>query len=241
MSAPTGPTPVPSVVDDIAAGRPVAAVWVNELGGVTFQIGTGERREFVKTAPAGRPHLLTAEAERMRWAARFTPVPRLIAVGDGWLHTAGMPGRSAVDPRWLAAPRTAVRAIGSGLRRLHDTLPVAGCPFDWSVPTRLRREVPAQARATVGEAPPVDRMVVCHGDACAPNTLIGDDGAFSAHVDLGDLGVADRWADIAVALLSLSWNFGPADWEDELLAAYGVRRDAVRIDYYQRLWQAGDA
>ncbi|MGA5465321.1 phosphotransferase [Mycobacterium sp. NPDC050041] len=240
MSAPTGPTPVPPVVDAIAAGRPVAAVWVNELGGVTFQIGTGDRREFVKIAPAGRPHLLAAEAERMRWAAGFVRVPRVIGAGAGWLHTAGMPGRSAVDPHWLAAPRTAVRAIGSGLRRLHDTLPVAGCPFDWSVQTRLRREVPPETRASMGEVPPVGRMVVCHGDACAPNTLIDDDGVFAGHVDLGDLGVADQWADIAVALLSLSWNFGPADWEDELLAAYGVARDATRIDYYQRLWRAGD-
>jgi hypothetical protein len=39
----------------------------------------------------------------------------------------------------------------------------------------------------------------------------------------------------------LSWSFGPADREDELLAAYGVQRDAVRIDYYQRLSRAGDA
>ena len=47
--------------------------------------------------------------------------------------------------------------------------------------------------------PRIDRLVVCHGDACAPNTLLHDDGRFAAHVDLGSLGVADRWADIAVA------------------------------------------
>ena len=63
--------------------------------------------------------------------------------------------------------------------------------------------------------------MVCHGDACAPNTLIDDDGRCCGHVDLGDLGVADRWADLAVAMLSLSWNYAGA-WEDELLDAYGV-------------------
>ena len=30
--------PTPSVVTEIAAGRAVDAVWVNELGGVTFAI-----------------------------------------------------------------------------------------------------------------------------------------------------------------------------------------------------------
>ena len=36
---------------------------------------------------------------------------------------------SAVDPQWVADPRTAARAIGAGLRLLHDALPVADCPF----------------------------------------------------------------------------------------------------------------
>ncbi|WP_208103792.1 hypothetical protein [Mycolicibacterium sp. CBMA 226] len=39
MTFPSGPVPVPDVVDRLAAGRPVTAVWENELGGVTFAIG----------------------------------------------------------------------------------------------------------------------------------------------------------------------------------------------------------
>ncbi len=81
--------------------------------------------------------------------------------------------------------------------------------------------------------------MVCHGDACAPNTMISDDGEWCGHVDFGDLGIADRWADLAVALLSLSWNYR-GDWEDELLDAYGIERDPVRIEYYQRLWDAAE-
>ena len=59
--------------------------------------------------------------------------------------------------------------------------------------------------------------------------MIGDDGRCCGHVDLGDLGVADRWADIAVAMLSLSWNY-PGSWEGELLDAYGVDADPARIE-----------
>jgi kanamycin kinase len=240
VTVPIGPTPVPAVVSEIAAGRPVAAVWVNELGGVTFAVDGGS--EYVKVAPPRWVHHVVAEADRLGWAGSYVRVPRVLGTGEGWLHTAGLAGRSAVDPRWVAEPATAARAIGAGLRLLHDALPVPDCPFDWSVPARLS-ELTREARRGLTAPPPIDRLVVCHGDACAPNTLIGDDGRCCGHVDLGDLGVADRWADLAVAMLSLSWNY-PAGWagtwEHDLLDAYGVAADPTRIDYYQRLWQAGD-
>ena len=84
--------------------------------------------------------------------------------------------------------------------------------------------------------PDIDRLVVCHGDACAPNTLVADDGRWSGHVDLGALGVADRWADLAIATWSTQWNYGDG-WEDALLDAYGIAPDPERTDYYRRLWE----
>ena len=54
-------------------------------------------------------------------------------------------------------------------------------------------------------------------------------------VDFGDLGVGDRWADLAIASLSLDWNFGEGH-QAEFFDAYGVEPDAERIDYYRRLW-----
>jgi kanamycin kinase len=59
----------------------------------------------------------------------------------------------------------------------------------------------------------------------------------AGHVDLGRTGVADRWADLAVATWSAIWNLGPG-WEAELLAAYGVDPDAERSAYYRLLWDA---
>jgi kanamycin kinase len=86
----------------------------------------------------------------------------------------------------------------------------------------------------LADIPPVDKLVVCHGDTCAPNTLIDEDGNCSGHVDLDLLGVADRWADLAVATWSTTWNYGPG-WEEPLLAAYGVDPDWERIRYYRLL------
>jgi kanamycin kinase len=223
VTRPRQPVPVPDAVTGIAAGRPVTAVWLNELGGVTWSVGGGT--DFVKVYPVAHSDLLTAEAARLRWARRFVDVPRVLSTGPGWLHTAGLPGRSAVDPFWVARPEVAAVAIGTGLRRFHDSLPVQACPF-------------GPPSSTSG-APPADRLVVCHGDACAPNTLIGDDGRCSGHVDLGDLGVADRWADLAIATLSLGWNYPTID-ENVLFDAYGINPDPERIAYYRDRWAAGD-
>jgi kanamycin kinase len=72
----------------------------------------------------------------------------------------------------------------------------------------------------------------------APNTLIADDGTCAGRVDLGVLGIADRWADLAVATWSTTWNHGPR-WEDRLLAAYGIAPEPVRTRYYRLLWDLG--
>ena len=238
MSIPVDPITAPARVKALAAGAALTPVWRNDLGGVTFATDDGR---YIKQGPRNAETSMAGEAQRLRWAARFTPVPRVLEEGADatteWLVTAAMPGRSAVDPRWVAEPAVAVRAIGEGLRALHDALPVTECPYDWGVPARVENATERGIR--VPEAlrvpPPTDRLVVCHGDACAPNTLLDDDGSWTAHVDLGALGVADRWADIAVAAMSTGWNYGPG-WEDALLAAYGVDPDPQRMAFYQELW-----
>ncbi len=229
----------PRVVDRLAGGDTVRPVWLNQLGGLTFAIGTDRYLKWMPPGSAAGD--LAAEAARLAWAAPHTPVPRVLDSGsdaDGaWLLTAALPGRSAVDERWQADPRTAVRAAGAGLRAMHDSLPVDTCPFSWSVETRVARARVLGADPDPGPQPPVDVLVVCHGDACLPNTLIHDDGRWSAHVDLGSLGAADRWADLAIATYSTLWNYG-LGWEEELLEAYGVTRDRERIGYYRQLWDS---
>jgi kanamycin kinase len=238
---PQGDVPVPAPIARCAEGRPVAAVWVNNRGGVAFRIGgdgadSGDGAElYAKWAPAGTELDLAAEAERLAWAVRHTRVPRPVAHGadeDGaWLVTEALPGLSAVSDRWRADPATAVRAMGEGLRALHERLPVGDCPFTWSVEERRKApDVPAD----LPEPPPHDRLVVCHGDACAPNTLLDDDGRWFAHVDFGAMGVADRWADLAIGSWNLDWNFGPG-WEGAYFDAYGITPDPERLAYYRAL------
>jgi kanamycin kinase len=205
VTVPSEPVPVPEVVADIAAGRPVVAVWVNELGGVTFELDGG--REYVKVSSPEWTHHLVAERERLAWAAP---------------HPGGTLGRRPSLGRRSAHGGAGDRSgFASAARRA------------------ARRRVSVRPTAVGDRCTAYRPARVCHGDACAPNTLIGDDCRCCGHVDLGDLGIADRWADIAIAMLSLSWNY-PGSWEGELLDAYGVDADPARIEAYQRLWNAGD-
>jgi aminoglycoside phosphotransferase len=256
-------TAAPAPVLAAAAGRTVRAVWENELGGITFEVGAGTDRCFVKWAPAASGIDLSAEAARLSWAVAFTPVPQLLSQGaddtGSWIVTAALPGQFAVADRWRADPATAVTAIGEGLRAMHEAAASAACPFSWMAAdrladTRLRaaegRIDPARwhpvhqplgndrALELLADVPPTDRLVICHGDSCAPNTLLTDDGRWSGHVDLGELGVGDRWADLAVGTWSTEWNYGPG-WDKHLLAAYGVPPDPDRTRYYRLRWDLG--
>lgn len=224
-----GDDPVPDIVREISAGRPFELAWRNELGGLTFRIGDA----FVKWNPPATGVDLERERVRLEWLAGRHPAPRVLDHGhDGeaqWLLTKALPGASAVGDTWRARRSEAIRAIATGLRALH-AIGVVDFPTAWT------REVwVGRAPSSIGPRPPTDEPVLVHGDACAPNTLIGADGRWVGNVDFGDLAVGDRWADLAVASMSLDWNFGTGR-QEEFFEAYGIAPDADRIRYYRALW-----
>ncbi len=256
---PTSPVEVPRAVARLLARREADVVWRNELGGLTFRVEDGAASSFLKWQPHGTSIDLSSEVPRLGWAANFVTVPEVLDFGrdevGSWLVTRAIDGESAVSQRWTREPRTAAVAIGEGLRALHDALPVSSCPFQWRAAERVlaarRRAHGLAGHDGVGSpnvAPPSDAvalsdlsevpsedLVVCHGDACAPNTIIGSNGHWRAHVDLGRLGVGDRWADLAIAAWSTVWNYGEG-FESTLYEAYGVAPDTQKIRYYRLLW-----
>lgn len=146
---------VPPALAAWVAGRRTRLVWVNERGGLTFEVGAGAGRCFAKWAPAASGIDLSAEQTRLAWASAFTPVPRVLAGGaddlGSWMATGALPGQSAVSVRWRANPTRAVPALGEGLRALHDALPVPACPFSWQNAQRVEQVHP---RAAAGQLDP---------------------------------------------------------------------------------------
>ena len=213
----------------IADPVPPELVWRNELGGQTWRLGD----RYLKWSPHAAGIDLGRQTERLRWLEGRHPAPHVLRSGDDgvgqWILTTAIAADTAVSTFWRAHPEQAVRSIAEGLRRLHE-LPVLDVPPYWeSWVTRT----PSQ----LGPRPPVDIPVLVHGDACSPNTLVDATGCFAAHVDVGDLAVGDRWADLAVGAMSLEWNYGPG-WDSLFFDVYGVKPDPARIAYYGALWES---
>ena len=221
---------VPGIVHALAGEGEPELVWRNELGGLTFRLGD----RFLKWNPASSGIDLERELERLRWISARHPAPKPVdhgIDGDGqWLVTEALPGDSAVGDTWRARRPEAIGAIATGLRAIH-AIPIDDFPGDWSAQVWVGRQP-----ASLGTRPPIDDPVVVHGDACAPNTLISEEGLWTGNVDFGDLAVGDRWADLAIASMSLDWNFGEGH-QQELFDAYGIEVDEERIRYYRSLWE----
>ena len=188
---------------------------------------------FAKVDTEGRYPTLRGESERMVWAAAYLPVPTVVALeqqgGTTILLTEALPGRDATDEVWRDDLGALVAALGRGLRAFHEAVGEEWCPFRFDIERALehvRRRVatddidpagfhedhrhlsPAAALAELEATAPADEdLVVCHGDYCPPNVLLRD-GAVTGYVDLGELGAADRWWDVATGGWSTCWNFG---------------------------------
>lgn len=214
---------------------------------------------FAKTSFSGVYPSLEEERARIVWAEPHIPVPHVVDFGTDegvdWLLMDALPG---VDASKCKEDQEAiVRALGEGLRRFHEVGPVDACPFDFSLDPALAH---CKARIDAGveeweglhddfkpehtpqtaleelfaTRPSSEDLVVCHGDYCFPNMLI-EDGVVTGYIDLGELGVADRWWDIAVGAWSVTWNVDPK-WEPVFYEAYGVEPDPARIRFYRLMY-----
>jgi kanamycin kinase len=232
-------------------------VWQNLIGGLTFRVRPGRASpctpeyeaaggaRYLKYSPASASTEvpLSAEVSRLQWAGEYIAVPkvldfRVLPTGEEVLLTSAILGRSAVDPYWKARSSEAATAVGKGLRQLHDALPVKDCPFSWSVADRVSKQglTPDDAAQFQQTTPELD-LVVCHGDPCVPNTILTDFGTVAGYVDLGELGVADRWADLAVAARNAEWNYG-AGCDKYVYEGYGLAPNQEKIGFYLSLWDA---
>jgi kanamycin kinase len=219
------------------------------------------RMAYAKVGSTGIYPTLADERDRLVWCSRWTTVPEVLDYDEdgelAWIVTAPLAGVDATIEKLRSDPAWLVPLLGAGLRAFHDTMPVGECPFDFRLDTALDhcalrvsdettawdglrgrndRLTPAQALAELRRSRPASEdVVVCHGDYCFPNVFIAD-GRITGYLDVGELGLADRWWDIAIGAWSTTWNVDPK-WEPLFYEGYGIEPDPGRIAYYRLLYE----
>jgi len=160
------------------------------------------------------------EAARLVWLADTdVDCPEVIDAGPGWMLTSALAGRDAAEP-WPAELRSGVLdAMADTLLALH-----ALDPFDCPFQTRY----PAHPLST--------GRVVTHGDFCCPNVFVHADGRRPAGVlDVGWLGVADAYVDLATTVMTLTRlnpQYGGRSAAQRVFDRYGADLDDPRVADY---------
>lgn len=258
---PATPEPLPPDLSALVAGRTWRRDLVGEAGAAVHRLSLpGALDLYLKHGRGEVARDIADEAARLRWLAAHVATPRVVQVStaddEAWLLTTALLGRTAYDLMTAAPVQAPIIAdrIAAFLRSLH-AIPPAQCPFDSSPERRLDL---AHARMQAGLVdiddfdaahegwtaqqvwnemialrPAQLDLVVTHGDYSLDNILL-DDGQVSGCIDLGRLGVADRYQDLAIA-----WNcldeFGP-DLQARFITAYGLAElDEARLRFHLAL------
>jgi len=85
---------------------------------------------------------------------------------------------------------------------------------------------------------PEEDLVLSHGDYCLPN-IFGNKNQLSGFIDIGRMGIADRWQDIALCYRSLRDNMNGSyggkvyDFNPNLLfEALKIEKNEEKLNYY---------
>jgi aminoglycoside 3'-phosphotransferase-2 len=239
----------------VDGGRSASEVWrATRADGTTVYL-----KMAAPAGPGDGSELLRAEHDRLQWLAGRLPVPEVVAWADdhetGQVHlvTTALSGHPASSDEHRGDVETLIRALASGLRAVH-ALPVEGCPFDTRLDVRLAE---AEARVAAGlvdeddfepayrrytasrlfelltaSRPSGDEdVVVVHGDYSLANVLLDGD-TIAGYLDVGRLGVADRYVDLAVAARDIANLISPHAL-GPFFDAYGIDQpELLKLDFY---------
>lgn len=212
------------------------------------------------------------EKNIVAWLDGRIPVPKIpiYCVENETAYTlmSKVPGKMLCDEAYLHTPAKLIKLVAEGLKMLWN-VDVNDCPCRvsrleerlkaarWNVENgmvdldNVEPETfgpngflsPMELLTWLEQNRPREDIVLTHGDFCLPNIFVDHD-KISGFIDLGKMGPADRWQDIAIALRSLAHNFsgryhnGTAYFRFEprmLLDELGIEMDERKNRYYMLL------
>lgn len=214
-----------------------------------------------------RLHNEESSVEVLNWLKGKLPVPEVLAFeknGDyQYLLMTRIPGLMSCSEYYMEHPGELLPLLAQALKMLWST-DISGCPKSRDFDSELRAaryrvennlvdiddaepdtfgengfENPEALLKWLEENKPAYEPVISHGDFCLPNVLLKD-GNVSGFIDCGDMGICDKWKDIALCYRSLKHNFDgtfggkvyPDFNPDLLFEALGIKPDWEKIRYW---------
>ncbi|KAK2945290.1 putative Aminoglycoside 3'-phosphotransferase [Blattamonas nauphoetae] len=182
-----------------------------------YKYSDGSTTLFLKVSP--RSEKGKREYDVLKWLEDKLPVPRVIEFEEtndfSWLLMTAVQGEMMCNDIGITEPKELTFSILADAVKLLRSVDITSCPFDRTIAT-LKTEVDDYAKEgkitpdtvqTLFNKPPTEELVFSHGDCCLPNILMHQ-GILSGFIDLGDAGVADKWADLSQVVASIKRNGG---------------------------------
>ena len=203
---------------------------------------------YLKASPIGT---LKKEAEMTRYFHKKGLAAEVLCYVQNekdWLLTRKVEGEDCTFAKYLEDPERLTDILAERLRCLHETSG-DGCPikdrtaeylrtlkanyeagmFDPSYCCEEYRNMSAREVFEIAEREKgsLCRDTLIHGDYCLPNIVLND-WNFSAFIDLGNGGIADRHIDLYWAIWTLEFNLKTDKYASRFIDAYG--RDKIDIE-----------
>lgn len=252
---------LPKEIQDLIAGQ---AYTVDEAG-----MSGSDILIFADKVLKIQPETEETRSERavMRWLKGKISAPEILADvqkdGKNYLLMTRIPGKMSCDQEYLENPGLLVSLLAKALKTLWS-VEITDCPAVWNLDAKLgaaRKNVeqglvdvnnvepesfgengfsdPAALLSWLEANRPEEELVLSHGDFCLPNIFLEKE-KLSGFIDLGRMGLADKWQDIALCYRSLKHNFegyyGGKVYEgfdpDILFEALGIEPDWQKLNYY---------
>ena len=255
------PVPIPATLQALIAADAWHEISEGESDARVFRLTGADGVRYLKIAPHDAQFQVKADKVRLDWLAGRVSVPQVLHYAEDHTHQfllmSALDGLHPMhdDLNWSAEDR--IHFLAQAAQRFH-ALPIAGCPFAFGVDAQLaaaRHNVENGLVRTdlfepqwqdftpqslfeklVSLKPDREDLVVVHGDLYPMNirvhptqkTLLG-------YIDVGGMGISDRYTDLAVIANAIEWHLGET-WIERFFHAYGIETiDTPKLRFYQLL------
>ena len=196
-----------------------------------------------------------------KWLNQQLPVPTMLAycVKNGMAYTlmSKMGGKMLCAREYLKEPEQLIKIAAQGLKCLWE-IDVTECAYQSS---RLMKRLEAAEYNVMHDLVDLDNVepetfgpngfrnpeellkwlknnrpdediVFTHGDYCLPNIFVTG-SKINGFIDIGKMGPADRWQDVAIAIRSLTANFAGRYSDGKKICDFNPQMflDELGIDY----------